>query len=271
LLNSHACPQLWQLGRGYQDEAIYPAYRYRRMRKTWRGRLQRWRGCTHYDTADRNAYPFLRHPRQIVMPRPGMLAGLEWLSQQGVRLTLVTSSAPERVAYLFERLPQLQRIFGPRAIAAREIAAYYWALERSGRSMADAGSRQAYWQRPRSLAVKPPDLVDWALGEGGYDLIADDSQRMASVFGATELRDRLLWVRPDWPVSPYGMQIVAAIARRLSERALESSAGAGQPLPPDSSWADWGAIQQACVRLEDPYYWPLCHVRDRLPSASGPN
>jgi len=265
LLNSHACPQLWHLGRGYQDKAIYPAYCYQRMRKTWRGRLQRLRGRTHYDTADRNAYPFLRHPRQIVMPRPGMLAGLEWLTQQGVRLTLITTSAPERVTYLLECLPQLKYIFAHRVITAREIAAYYLALEREGRAIADACSRQAYRQRPRSLAIKTPDLVNWVLGQGSYNLIADDSERMASVFGAADLHDRLLWVRPDWPVSSYGMQIVAAIARRLSERAPKPPANASQPLPLDSSWDNKNAVQKACVRLEDPYYWPLRHLDDRLP------
>jgi len=264
LLNSHACPQLWHLGRGYQDEAIYPAYRYRRMRKTWRGRLQWLRGRTHYDTADRRAYPFLQNPRQIVMPRPGMMAGLAWLARQGLELSLVTSSAPERVAYLFARLPALQQTFGYRVVTAREMAAYYLTLERDGRPIPDRGSRQAYWQRPRSLAIKTPDLVDWGLGNGGYDLIVDDSKRMAAVLQQSELRERLLWVRPDCPASTYGMQIVAAIAQRVTGAA--PSLATEQRLQPAPNADAKIAAQKGCSRLEDPYYWPLCHVRDRLPS-----
>jgi hypothetical protein len=54
----------------------------------------------------------------------------------------------------------------------------------------DEASRQAFEKRPFSLAIKTPDLINRILGNGGYDLIVDDSAILAETFQETPLRDR---------------------------------------------------------------------------------
>lgn len=260
LLNSYTSPELWKIGEGYQDEAIYPAYQYSKMRKTWQGRFKRVLGRTHYDTADHRAYPFLRNPRHLVMFRPGMLAGLAWLAQRGVEFILVTASAQQRVRYLLKRFPMLVEVFGDRVISANDMVQYYRTHAASASQIQDEISRLAFEKRPFSLAVKTPDLVNQILGNGGYDLIVDDSEVLIQTVGQTPLRDRAVWVRSDLPLSNYGMQIVTAIAAKAMGWENLSLAR----LEPDSNFEAIAAATDRLVRLEDPYYWPLCHGHDQL-------
>jgi hypothetical protein len=265
LLNSYSCPEIWEIGGGYQDDEIYPAYQYSQMRKTWRGRFKRILGRTDYDTADQNAYPFLQNPRHIVMFRPGMLGGLAWLAEKGVELILVTASARQRVTYLLKRFPLLAEVFGDRVICANEIMHSYLTQISSATQINDEASRQAFEKRPFSLAIKTPDLINRILGNGGYDLIVDDSAILAETFQETPLRDRLLWVRSDLAVSDYGMQIVAAItASIMKEPELFLKASALKKLDLAFESRQIVPSSSQMIRLEDPYCWPLCHGRDQL-------
>lgn len=264
LLNSYSCPKIWEIGEGYEDRKIYPAYCYSQMKKPLRGRLQRMLfGRTHYDTADKTAYPFLQNPRHIVLFRPGMLSGLAWLAQKEVELILVTASARQRVDYLLKRFPLLKEVFGDRVISANEIMKYYLSLASGVSQIQDQASGQAFRKRPWSLAIKTPDLVNQILGNGGYDLIVDDSEMLIETIQETPLRDRALWVRSDLPLSNYGMQIVATIAAKVM---AENKPLSPQRLEPDSQllFVETVSNPNQFVRLEDPYYWPLCHGRDQL-------
>ncbi len=261
LLNSYRCPKIWEIGEGYEDRKIYPAYGYSQMKKPLRGRLQRMFGRTHYDTADKTAYPFLQNPRHIVLFRPGMLSGLAWLAQKGVELILVTASARQRVDYLLKRFPILKEVFGDHVISANEIMKYYLSLASGVSQIQDQASGQAFGKRPWSLAIKTPDLVNQILGNGGYDLIVDDSEMLIETIQETPLR--ALWVRPDLPLSNYGMQIVATIAAKVLAEDKQLSP---ERLEPDSQllFVETVSNLDQFVRLEDPYYWPLCHGCDQL-------
>lgn len=255
LLNSHTSPEIWEIGGGYQDEQIYPAYRYSAMRKTWQGRLKRFFGRTDYDTTDSRKYPFLRNPRHIVMFRPGMLSGLAWLAQRGIELILVTASAQQRVNYLLKRFPLLSDVFRDRVICAEDIVKYYLCAD----PIQDEASRQAFEKRPFSLAIKTPDLVNQILGNGGYDLIVDDSTLLVEVIKETPLRDRALWIRSDLSLSNYGLQIVATIAARILGKHSDLNR-----LEPDPNSPSVSFTPQQLIRLEDPYYGPFCHRQDQL-------
>ncbi|MFP4254638.1 MAG: HAD family hydrolase [Halothece sp.] len=268
LLNSYTSPELWKIGEGYQDEAIYPAYKYSKMRKTWQGRFKRVLGRTHYDTADHRAYPFLRNPRHIVMFRPGMLSGLAWLAQRGVEFILVTASAQQRVRYLLKRFPMLVEVFGNRIISADDMVQYYLTQATSEEQIQDQASRQAFKKRPFSLGIKTPDLVNQILGNGGYDLIVDDSEVLAETLSGTPLRDRAVWVRSDLAISSYGVQIVAEITARMMGKPISQESNLKR-LEPNSESFSIPLSGDQLIRLEDPYYWPLCHRHDQLKFSSG--
>jgi len=264
LLNSYSCPEIWEIGDGYQDNDIYPAYQYSKMRKTWRGRLKRVWGRTEYDTADQTAYPFLQNPRHIVMFRPGMLSGLAWLAKRGAELILVTASARQRVTYLLKRFPMLAEVFGNRIISANEMVKYYLTKASYRSQISDQASRQAFEKRPFSLAIKTPDLVNQILSNGGYDLIVDDSKFLTKTLQETSLRDRVLRVRSDLAISNYGLQIVEAIAARVMAEPQNFPKSSGIKQLTSNSHCQPIVSNNNLVRLEDPYYWPLCHGRDQL-------
>ena len=266
LINSQICSDLWQVGRGYQDRTIYSAYKYAFMGKTWRGHLRKALGRPHYDTADVFKYPFLKNPRHIVMFRPGMLSGLDWLKTQGAQLILVTASAQQRVDYLLKRFPLLNEVFDGHMITANDMARYYLTTAQQYQLRKDQASSQIHRQRPYSLAAKTPALVSSILSIGDYDLIVDDSTTTAELFSKTELRHRLLWVRSDLPVGGYGLQIIAEIVARLTQ-GLRSQPLEGNQisrLQPDLRYDQFIQARQTLVRLEDPYYWSLCHASDQL-------
>lgn len=56
--------------------------------------------------------------------------------------------------------------------------------------------------------------VNQILGNGGYNLIVDDSHLLAATLQGTSLRDRAVWGRSDLPFHNYGIAIVAKIAAR---------------------------------------------------------
>jgi hypothetical protein len=266
LLNSHICPDIWHIGRGYKDPTIYPAFRYSIMAKTWRGHLGRAMGRIDYDTSNVMKYPFLKNPRQIVMFRPGMLAGLRWLKAQGVQLVLVTASAQPRVNYLLKRFPLLTEVFGCYIITANDIAHHYLTTPQREQGQQDPASWQVHCQRPYSLAAKTPALVRSILDIDDYDLIVDDSNTTASLFSQSDLRHKLLWVCSDLPLGGYGLQIIVKIVARLTQVSPPELL-ASTPLPrlqPDLSYNCFIHSIQTHIRLEDPYYWPLCHVSDQL-------
>ena len=266
LINSQICPELWQVGRGYQDWTIYSAYKYAFMGKTWQGHLRKALGKPHYDTADVQKYPFLKNPRHIVMFRPGMLSGLDWLKTQGVQLILVTASAQQRVDYLLKRFPLMAEVFDGHIITANDMASYYLTTAQQYQVRKDQASSQIHRQRPSSLAAKTPALVSSILDIGDYDLIVDDSTMTAELFSMTELRHRLLWVRSDLPVGGYGLQIIAEIVARLTQRLYSQPLKDHQilQLQPDLRYDQFTKARHPPVRLEDPYYWPLCHFSDQL-------
>lgn len=264
LINSHICPELWSLGCGYADPAIYSAYQYANMHKSWKGYLRHAVGRAAYHTVDARSYPFVNNPRQIVMFRPGVLAGLAWLKAQGVRLILATASARPRVDYLLQKFPLLAEIFADHIITANDIACHYLSTAQQHSTYADPASAQVHHLRPHSLAAKTPALVSALLQVAPYDLIVDDSVTTAELFNQTSLSRKLLWVRSDLPTEGYGLRIMAEIVTRLAQGPSERDINRTERLQPDVACDRFVGPGYVSTRLEDPYYWPLCHASDQL-------
>ncbi|OKH11501.1 HAD family hydrolase [[Limnothrix rosea] IAM M-220] len=254
LMNSFISPEIWELGDGYTDKTIVPAFYYSMLQSSLKGRFQKLLGRTHYDTKNTKRHPFLQQPRHIVMCRPGMLYGLNWLKNQGVVLILATASARERVQYLSHRFAMFREIFEDRIITANEIAYFYGQnREMSEISMVE---KNILLQRPQSLAAKVPAIFNFFLKINDYDVLVDDSQTTTKIFKNTPLTEKLLPIKSDQAVSSYGLKIIIKTVERLLGRSLNTSIkNHGSQQQP---WRD------IITRVEDPYYWPLCHMSDQL-------
>ncbi|AFY37244.1 hypothetical protein Lepto7376_0849 [[Leptolyngbya] sp. PCC 7376] len=246
LMNSYISPEIWNLGGGYQDRNIYPAFRYDRLQPTLKGRLQKLLGRTDYDTRDRVKYSFLQQPRHIVCFRPGILYGLCWLKKQGVTLILATASARKRVQYLTQKFPILTELFEERIITANEIAYYYHTNSEPSES-----EQRIFSKRPYSLAAKVPAIFNFFLKRNDYDLLIDDSKTTKQLFSDSVLSPKLLAIDSDQALSSYGLNIILMTAYDLLKKQ--------QPVLDDVS-----IDPQKIDRAEDPYYWSLCHTKDQI-------
>lgn len=256
LMNSFISPEIWELGEGYRDQNIKPAFQYQKLSKTIKGRIQTFRGHIPYDTCSNEKYPFLKQPRHIVMFRPGILFGLKWLQQQNVKLILATASARRRVDFLAQKFPIIREIFEDRIITANDIAYYY--LQNLPRS---ENFESIFKQKPYSLAAKVPDIFKSSLSIELVDLLVDDSETTKKLFKGTSLENYLLSIDSDKAVSGYGLEIIIHSVTKLL-------INIGLNINPDNQktikYEDYVKLQQI-VRAEDPYYWPLCHTSDQLP------
>lgn len=252
LMNSFISPEIWDLGNGYEDKTIYPAFHYSQLQPTLKGRLQKLLGRTDYDTRDRQRYPFLQQPRHIVMARPGILHGLSWLKQQGVQLILATASARQRMNYLVQKLPILVEIFAERIVTANEIAYFYHQLSQD---FPLAPTEQVIFaRRSQSLAAKVPGIFKYFHQIDSYDLLVDDSATTKKLFADTILADKLLTIDSDQAVSSYGLGIILQTITNLLNKS--------SPIPKYDLKTE--TLNQFNIRIEDPYYWCLCHLNDQI-------
>lgn len=256
LMNSFISPEIWELGEGYRDQNIKPAFQYQKLSKTIKGHIQTFRGHTHYDTCSNTKYPFLKQPRHIVMFRPGIMFGLKWLQQQNVKLILATASARTRIDFLAQKFPIIREIFEDRIITANDIAYYY--LQNLPRI---ESFESIFKQRPYSLAAKVPDIFQSLLSLELVDLLVDDSETTKKLFKETSLQNYLLSIDSDKAVSGYGLNIIISSVTKLFKN-MDLNVN------PDNQktikYEDYVKLEQI-VRVEDPYYWPLCHTSDQLP------
>lgn len=215
---------------------------------------------------DSNRYPFLGNLPTAVVVRPGMRAALEGYRAAGARLVLVTASARERVEFLFQRLPWLHAVFGPageKGVVDGEdlIGAQLRALgdrDRSYPSSEEDEQCLAFLRRTGPcLACKAPLIVREATGVT-YDLLVDDSPRVAEVMASCGSSHRMVRVEPANLTTPYVLDIVAAIAHALD------SAGSREPVPLSTDiHPAFDPDSYPYEAFEDPLFYPLEHVRDR--------
>lgn len=252
LMNSYISPEIWALGAGYPDKNIQPAFKYSQLKKTPKGHLQKLLGRTDYDTTSAQQYPFLKQPRHIVIFRPGILHGLRWLKQQGTTLVLATASARQRVQYLATKFPLLTEIFEDKVITANEIAYYYHKYPETS-----AVDQMIFHKRLHSLAAKVPTIFNFFLKINDYDLLVDDSKTTKQLFTDTSLAAKLLAIDSDKAVGDYGLNILIMTVNHLLQK---NTALAHNKI----------SIQKDLItRLEDPYYWCLCHTKDQISLNSG--
>ena len=253
LMNSFISPEIWELGDGYEDKTISPAFDYANLKPTLKGRLQKILGRTDYDTRNISLYPFLRQPRQIVMARPGMLHGLLWLKQQGVKLILATASARRRMEYLAQKFPILQEIFEDRIVTANEVTYFYYQQSLQDFSISPV-EQKIFERRSHSLAAKVPGIFKYFYQIDGYDLLVDDSATTQKLFSGTTLEDKLLTIDSDKAVSGYGLDIIIQTVTTLLGKSTDI----------DKYGIKVEISNELNARVEDPFYWCLCHLSDRV-------
>lgn len=256
LMNSFISPEIWALGEGYEDKKIAPAFNYADLKPTLKGRLQKYLGRTDYDTRDRQRYPFLQHPRQIVMARPGMLHGLLWLKQQNVKLILATASARQRMEYLVQKFSILNEIFEDRMVTANEITYFYY--QQAQNCTVSPVEQKILGRRSQSLAAKIPGIFKYFHQIDSYDLLVDDSATTQKLFAGTALHDKLLTIDSDKAISNYGLTILIQTVKTLLNHSLNTQKYDAK-IEIDSTFTS---------RVEDPYYWCLCHLNDQVPLVS---
>ncbi|MEM9153503.1 MAG: hypothetical protein AAGB13_00505 [Cyanobacteria bacterium P01_F01_bin.33] len=278
LLNvSYTCGEDWV---PLPDRAMPPAdsIQYHRMRRSpWRVLKYGWRLPQRFQYSPQR-YPFLRNPQVFVQIRPGLVAALRGLKAAGVRLALVTASARARVEFLLVRLPQLRELFveGDRLLVAaaedllRVSSDLYLQPEcYSARSELDTLSLAVHACRPLSLAMKTPWALRQILDAGDYDLLIDDSATTAAHMRANGLGRKVLEIDARQPQTDYVIDILQA-ARRQLECGLDLHSArsiASAPVARESAGNRQTGYDPATyphLRLEDPLYYPLIHLSDRV-------
>jgi len=256
LHGSETCRNLWDIGEGYKDPAIASGYRYSDLKVSWRGRTHLLRGRPRYDAVDRVAHPWFTAPRVVVAPNVPLLSVLQYMKGRGVRLALATTSARQRVEYLFVRLPVLKELFGKVVFAAEDLAARaVEAAEGPEATPVWEMSAAVHVARPFSLATKTPWALAPAFGDEPYDLLLDDSELTTDLLRCHGLGGRLLKVdgQAFHPEKAWGT--AADFLARIAGRTLsaEERAAAVRLAPPVE-----------VLRFEDPLYLPLMHVTDQF-------
>ncbi len=271
-------------------------------RAAWVARYRAWRGRAPYHWADPSREPSLSNPRICVAPRWKLWALLMALRTSGIRLILVTASARARVDYLRARLPGLFRPFCEvghpqgaadaalpedhrrslncqRILCAEDLATI---VATAHLDCPEGNSRAAHAARPRSLAAKTPWAVAQLTGSP-YDLLLDDSPVTAALLSAGGLSSRLILVDAARCDADYENDLVRHVATQcgyphLAEAVLSWATRQGGLSRESSDFQATGGVRRSgasdgstgntalCHRLEDPYYLPLCHRHDQLPS-----
>lgn len=270
---SYTCGEEWQ---PQVNGELRASIAYDRMQRSlWRVAKYSWRLPRRFQYAPRR-YPFLNNPQVFVQVRPGLLAALRGLKSAGVRLALVTASARSRVDFLLARLPHLRELFseGDRLMvaAAEDVLAagltlYLHPEQHVAQSEIDALSLAVHAERPLSLAMKTPFLLKQILDVGDYDLLIDDSNTTATHLRAGGLGHKLLKIDPRQPQTPYVINILEAARRQLwNPQALpadvtrDGAEASGNEAEPSS----YQVGTYAHLRFEDPLYYPLIHLSDRV-------
>ncbi|MEO1132496.1 MAG: hypothetical protein AAFX40_07290 [Cyanobacteria bacterium J06639_1] len=266
LLNiSYTCGEAWDVE---GDATAFGSIQYAKMQRSpWRVLKYGWRlpRRFHYDP---QRYRFLNNPQVFVQIRPGMLAALQGLKSAGVKLALVTASARSRLDFLLARLPLLREIFseGDRlwVAAAEDLLEFtldlYLHPERyEARSELDVLGLAIHAERPLSLAMKTPFALKHVLGLADYDLLIDDSTTTASSLRAGKLGQKLLQIDPRQPQTPYVLDILQAARRQLDGQPASTVDAATS-----SDAAGYDPKTYPHLRFEDPLYYPLIHLSDRV-------
>jgi hypothetical protein len=232
--------------------------RYEQLRHSLKGRIQKMRGLPLPFQYDLQTYPFLKNPQVYVQFRPGFLEELIILAELGIDFLLITASSRKRVDFLFKRLPVLAHLFSDRVLAAETSARVLMEIhempeseirQQSGLNpkLLEA-SLHMHRQRPCSLAAKSPLLVERALELPAFSCLIDDSEITHRLFVEAGLQQHII------PLDGTSMDLAQTkrIFRELYDR-LEL------PMtPPDDP------VKMEVVHIEDPYYYPLIHMKDQL-------
>ena len=267
LHSSYTRPELVREPPRDSGRSVFACYRYSEMRHSLWRTLRFGLRATAYERVDRRRHPALGAPRVLIRPNIALISCLVWLKQQGVTLVLTTATSLLRVDYLRARLPIIDVLFGPRIVAAEHLGERAEAAAK--RLVQPALMPCKIWQisaelhrrRPLSIMAKSPWAVATALGMPAYDLLVDDSATTAELLRESGLNARLLWIAPDDLQPAYAVSVLAAIVDRLTGAPPPSQT---QPLAGSSLIADLALPEPEAVLIEDPWYYPLLHVRDQI-------
>ncbi|MEO0852122.1 MAG: hypothetical protein AAFY15_01275, partial [Cyanobacteria bacterium J06648_11] len=250
------------------NASAFESVRYSRVQRSlWRTLKYAWRLPLRFQY-DPQRYRFLNNPQVFVQLRPGWLAALRGLKSAGVRLVLVTASARSRVDFLLARLPQLRDLFAEGdclwVATAEDMLSFvldiYLHPDRyDACTEADVLSAAIHAQRPLSLAMKTPFALKHVLGMEDYDLLIDDSDTTATHLRAGGLGHKLLKIDPRQPQTPYVLNILQAARRQLDSPSASSAIAV-----PSSDTAAYDSATYPHLRFEDPLYYPLIHLSDRV-------
>ena len=122
-------------------------------------------------------------------------------------------------------------------------------------------SAELHRRRPLSIMAKSPWAVATALDAPAYDLLVDDSATTAALLRESGLNARLLWITPDALQPAYAVSVLAAIVDRLAGAPPPAQT---RPLAGSSLTVDLTLPEPEAVLIEDPWYYPLLHVRDQI-------
>ena len=113
---------------------------------------------------------------------------------------------------------------------------------------------QIFERRSHSLAAKVPGIFKYFYQIDGYDLLVDDSATTQKLFSGTTLEDKLLTIDSDKAVSGYGLDIIIQTVTTLLGKSTDI----------DKYGIKVEISNELNARVEDPFYWCLCHLSDRV-------
>lgn len=267
LHGSYTCPQLVRESSRGEGGAALPGFRYAEMRQSLWRKIRLGRGAGAYAHVSRRHHPALVAPRVLVRPNVALLSCLVWLQRAGVTLAMATATSKIRVDYLRSRLPILDVLFGARIVTAdhldERVAVAATQLEQPAASYCRTWqmSAELHRRRPHSILAKSPWAIATALDAPAYDLLVDDSAATARLLHKSGLGERLLWIASEALQPAYAVSVLAAIVARLTGAPAPSQL---VPLKCSSLTADIALPEPEPVLIEDPWYYPLLHVRDRF-------
>jgi len=254
-----------------QHAPLAPGYRYGALRRSWLRTLKHgwrgWRQGTPYHTVDRDRYPSFEAPWVVVKPNVPLLICLRWLRREKVRLALASATSALRLSYLRARLPILDETFDAGFVAAEQLHERACLATTSNVDrLSEPGwdmSRGLHEKRPRSIMVKSPWAIATALSISPFDVLVDDSLIIADLFAKGGLSDRIVRTTPDRADMPHAIATLLSVLDRLEGKPsaphlsslLEKLPAVSTTSPPRSPM------------IEDPFYFPLLHVRDQTESA----
>ena len=108
--------------------------------------------------------------------------------------------------------------------------------------------------------MKTPYLINRIVGFGNFDVLVDDSDVTYEYFTAHGLGHKIVKVNPRLPHSSYVLDIVNAIIRTLRSKSTYT----GEVTLTQENDTLFSIDSYPYLCFEDPLYYPLVHMQDRV-------